>query len=171
MAALNRLFDYLPADIAQLLARVIVGLVFWRSGLTKIDGFGLADNTIFLFEAEYNVPLLPPALAAYMATAAELALPLLLFVGLFSRFAATGLFLMTLVIQLFVYPSAYMTHGLWAVGLLLIMTFGPGRLSLDHVLGWEPGRKGLSPRARRARLSRHDIAKIEWLSRHSLGIK
>ena len=137
MAALNRLFDYLPPEIAQLLARIVVGLVFWRSGLTKIDGFGLAENTVFLFEEEYKVPLLPPEIAAYLATAAELALPLLLWAGLLSRFAATGLFLMTLVIQLFVYPSAYMTHGLWAIGLLLIMTFGPGRLSLDYLLGWE----------------------------------
>lgn len=140
MAALTRLFNLLPADIAQLLARIVVGLVFWRSGLTKIDGFGLSDSAISLFENEYNLPLIPPETAAYMATAAELALPLLLWAGLLSRFAATGLFVMTLVIQLFVYPSAYITHGLWAIGLLLIMTYGPGRLSLDHLLSWDKGR-------------------------------
>ena len=141
MAALTRLFNLLPIEIAQLLARIVVGLVFWRSGLTKIDGFGLADSTISLFENEYNLPLISPELAAYMGTAAELSLPLLLWLGLLSRFAATGLFIMTLVIQLFVYPSAYITHGLWAVGLLLIMTYGPGRLSLDHLLGWDKGRE------------------------------
>ncbi len=140
MTALNRLFDKLPADIAQLLARLLAGLVFFRSGLAKIDGFAVKDTTFLLFEDQFALPLIPPEAAAYMATAAEFTLPLLLWVGLFSRIAATGLLIMTLVIQVFVYPGSYETHGLWAVALLLVMTFGPGRLSLDYLLGWDRGR-------------------------------
>lgn len=140
-----RLFDWIPDSIIALLARFIVGLVFWNSGLTKIKGFGdgaslldaisLKESTFFLFRDEYKLPLIPPDIAAYMGTAAELTMPLLLWVGLGSRLAATVLFLMTLSIEIFVYPDAYITHGLWAIGLLYIMKHGPGIFSLDHVLG------------------------------------
>jgi len=140
MKAVNRLFEYIPAWIVQLLARVVVGLVFFKSGLTKIDGFSIAPSTFVLFENEYQVPLIPPDIAAYMATAAELTMPLLLWVGLFSRLAATPLLIMTIVIEIFVYPLAYETHGLWATALLLIMIWGPGKVSLDYLLGFEPPR-------------------------------
>jgi len=137
MAALFRLYDYLPADVVQLLARVLMGWIFFRSGLGNIDGFGLNETAFLLFQNEFNLPLIPPDVAAYMATAGELFLPPLLWMGLFARFAATGLFIMTMVIEIFVYPAAYETHGLWSIGLLLIMTFGPGRLSLDYLFGWD----------------------------------
>jgi len=140
MKAINRLFEYIPAWIVQLLARVIVGIVFFKSGLTKIDGFSIAPSTFVLFENEYQVPLIPPDIAAYMATAAELTMPLLLWAGLFSRLAATPLLIMTIVIETFVYPLAYETHGLWATALLLIMIWGPGKVSLDYLLGFEPPR-------------------------------
>jgi putative oxidoreductase len=140
MKAVNRLFEYISAWIVQLLARVVVGLVFFKSGLTKIDGFSIAPSTFVLFENEYQVPLIPPDIAAYMATAAELTMPLLLWVGLFSRLAATPLLIMTIVIEIFVYPLAYETHGLWATALLLIMIWGPGKVSLDYLLGFEPPR-------------------------------
>lgn len=128
------LYDRIPLLAIALLARIIIGLVFFRSGLTKIDGFALRDATFFLFESEYHVPLLPPVLTAYMATAAELTMPILLWLGLGARFAATALLGMTLVIQTFVYPDAYMTHGLWAIALLLIMKYGAGPLSLDYLI-------------------------------------
>ena len=129
-----RILESLPYAIIALLARVVIGLVFSKSGLTKIDGFALKDATFFLFAEEYKVPLIPPVMAAYMATAAELTLPWLLWLGIGARIAALGLFGMTAVIQIFVYPDAYMTHGLWAIALLMIVKFGPGALSIDHVI-------------------------------------
>lgn len=142
--ALN-LYDRIPLLVIALLARVIIGLVFFRSGLTKIDGFALRDATFFLFESEYRVPLLPPVLAAYMATTAELTMPILIWLGLGTRFAATALLGMTLVIQTFVYPDAYMTHGLWAIALLFLMKYGAGSISLDHLVKRHLG--GASPQS------------------------
>jgi len=120
--------------IAQLLARLVIAWVFWSSGRTKVDGFALKDSTFFLFEHEYQVPLLAPELAAYMATFAEHLFPVLLILGLATRFSALALLGMTLVIQLFVYPEAWVTHGLWAVALLLLMARGAGVLSLDALI-------------------------------------
>lgn len=120
--------------IAQLLARLVIAWVFWRSGRTKVEGFALKDSTFFLFEHEYQVPLLSPELAAYMATFAEHLFPVLLILGLATRFSALALLGMTLVIQLFVYPEAWVTHGLWAVALLLLMARGAGVLSLDALI-------------------------------------
>lgn len=134
MNKLISLMGQIPQSLISLLARVIVGLVFFKSGLTKIDGFQITDAAIFLFAEEYKLPLLSPWLAAHMAAIAELTLPLLLFAGLGARFAALALLGMTLVIQIFVYPSAYITHGLWAVALLTIIKYGAGLLSLDHLL-------------------------------------
>lgn len=128
------IFESVPYALIALLARVVIGLVFFKSGLTKIDGFALKDATFYLFAEEYKVPFIPPVLAAYMATAAELTMPWLLWFGLGARFAALALLGMTAVIQIFVYPDAYMTHGLWAVALLMIIKYGAGALSVDHVI-------------------------------------
>ncbi len=132
--ALIRMLERIPLALILLLARVAIGLTFYMSGLTKIDGLALKPATFFLFEEEYKVPFLPPVMAAYLATAAELTLPWFLWLGLGARLAALALLGMTAVIQTFVYPGAYATHGLWAVALLLIIRFGPGALSIDHVL-------------------------------------
>lgn len=128
------LMEAVPYSLIALLARIIIGLVFFKSGLTKIDGFALKDATFYLFAEEYKVPLVPPVVAAYMATAAELTLPWLIWFGVGARFAALALLGMTAVIQTFVYPDAYMTHGLWAVALLMIVKFGAGALSIDHLI-------------------------------------
>lgn len=133
-SAVLRAYEAIPGDLVALLARAVVGLVFWLSGRTKVDGFALKQATFFLFREEYKVPLLSPELAAYMATAAEHLCPLLLWLGLATRLSATALLVMTLVIQTFVYPNAYVTHGLWAIGLLYLMKHGPGRVSLDHLI-------------------------------------
>ncbi|MCH9764929.1 MAG: DoxX family protein [Alphaproteobacteria bacterium] len=132
---LNGLFERIPYSAVALLARGIIGLVFWNSGRTKVEGFSIRDATFALFENEYKVPLIPSDIAAYMATFAEHAFPILLWVGLASRLSAAALLAMTAVIQIFVYPSAYVTHGLWAVALLIIIIRGPGCISLDHWLG------------------------------------
>lgn len=126
--------ERVPYALIALLARVVIGLVFFKSGLTKIDGFALKDATFYLFAEEYKVPLIPPVLAAYMATSAELTMPWLLWLGFGARFAALALLGMTAVIQTFVYPDAYMTHGLWAVALLMIVKYGAGVLSVDHII-------------------------------------
>lgn len=127
------LFERTPVGLIALIARIAAGTTFFRSGLLKIDGW--SDGvTLALFREEYQLPLLPPEIAAYLATAAELALPPLLFIGLATRFAAAALLGMTLVIQLFVYPNAFDTHGVWAVAFLFLMKHGAGPLSLDRLL-------------------------------------
>lgn len=128
------LLNRIPQSAISLLARVVIGLVFFKSGLTKLDGFGLSDSAIFLFQEEYKVPLLNPWLAAHLAAFAELTMPILLFTGFAARFAAAALLGMTLVIEIFVYPEAYVLHGLWAVALLTIMAHGAGAVSIDHLL-------------------------------------
>jgi putative oxidoreductase len=130
----NELFETIPSDYIAYIARISVGTVFFRSGMLKVAGWS-DGNTLALFQNEYQLPLLPPELAAYLATAAELSLPLFLFAGLLTRYAAAALLGMTLVIEILVYPNAFDTHGVWAVSLLYLMKHGAGKLSLDHVLG------------------------------------
>jgi putative oxidoreductase len=131
------LFEHIQHSLIALLARLAIGVVFWKSGRTKVDGwdvFSVTENTKFLFVEEYKVPFLPPETAALLAQLAEHALPILLFVGLATRFSALGLLAMTAVIQIFVYPLAYPLHGTWAAVLLYLMKYGPGTFSLDHIL-------------------------------------
>jgi putative oxidoreductase len=92
-----------------------------------------------LFRDEYQLPLLAPELGATLAALGEHALPLLILLGLGTRFAALGLLVMTAVIQLLVYPGAWPTHGVWAAVLLWLMALGPGAVSLDH---WLARRRG-----------------------------
>lgn len=136
--------ETIPHSLVGLLARLVMAVTFLNSWLTKVDLTALAVKpaTFFLFANEYKLPVIPSDLAAYLTVVAELVLPTLLVLGLFTRFAALGMLVMTLVIQIFVYPNAYMMHGLWAVALLLIMKYGPGKLSLDHLL-WRDGGKAL----------------------------
>ena len=131
----RRLAERIPYSLVALVARFAVASVFWRSGQTKVDGFfQIKDNTFYLFREEYKVPLLPPDIAAYMATTAEHVFPVLLIFGLASRLSALGLMAMTLVIQLFVYPDGWPDHILWFALLLLILARGPGAISLDHLV-------------------------------------
>lgn len=131
---INALVARFPADAVQLALRVFPAMVFWQSGRTKVEGFTIKDSTWFLFEHEFALPLIPSDLAAVMATVAEHALPVLMILGLLTRLSALGLLGMTAVIQIFVYPSAWVTHGLWACALLAVAAYGPGRWSLDHAL-------------------------------------
>lgn len=133
----------LPADLVALVSRLAVATVFWKSAQTKINGwtfldqqwkfFNLNDSTFTLFEYEYAIPLLPPEIAAYMASAAEFFLSLAVAFGLFTRLSALGLLGMTAVIQIFVYPDAWPTHIVWIVGMLYLIKYGPGRFSIDHI--------------------------------------
>jgi len=138
----------IPHTLLAFLARFSIAAVFWKSGETKIQGFAvdivngeftlgwprLSDSAVGLFRDEYNLPLIPPEIAATMAATAEHFFPILLLFGLATRLSALALLGMTLTIQLFVYPDAYPTHGTWAAVLLLLMVHGPGKLSLDHLI-------------------------------------
>ena len=126
---------FLPPWLLLLVARLGVANVFWMSGRTKVEGLlTLKPSTLYLFEYEYKVPLLPSDFAAYAATYAEHLLPILLVLGLFTRFSALGLIAMTLVIQLFVLPDGWPTHLLWMAPLLVIVRYGAGAISLDKLL-------------------------------------
>lgn len=141
-------FERASNTFIALVARLSIAAVFWTSGQTKVQGFvvnvitgevhlgwpRLSDSAVALFRDEYKLPIVPPELAAPMAATAEHLLPLLLLIGLGTRFSALALLGMTMVIEVFVYPDAYPTHGTWAAVLLYLMAGGPGRLSLDHWL-------------------------------------
>lgn len=134
----RRLFDLLgtiPHSLIALVARLSIAAVFWQSGQTKVDGFMLNDTAVYLFENEYKLPLVDPTLAAYGAAISEHLFPILLVLGLGSRFAALALLGMTAVIEIFVYPDAWPTHGTWAACLLVVISRGPGVVSLDHLIG------------------------------------
>jgi putative oxidoreductase len=123
--------EAVPGSALQLLTRLGVAAVFFKSGLVKIQSW---PQTLALFAEEYRVPLIPAELAAPMATFFELACPVALVLGLASRLATLPLIGMTLVIQLFVFPSSWAEHLTWAALLLSILVRGPGILSLDHLV-------------------------------------
>lgn len=125
----------IPDWLQLLAARIAVASIFLLSGRTKVEGFfTMKQATYDLFAYEYALPLVAPELAAKAATVAEHVLPMLLIAGLCSRLSAAGLLVMTLVIQLFVYPAAWPTHLSWAALLLPIIARGAGSASLDHLL-------------------------------------
>jgi len=137
IARLNAVGDRIGWAIPALALRVFPAAVFFASGRTKVEGLTIKPATYFLFEHEYALPLIPPHLAAVGAVLAEHLLPVLLVLGLMTRAAALGLLAMTITIQVFVYPGAWATHGLWAACLLALVARGPGALALDAVLGLE----------------------------------
>jgi putative oxidoreductase len=144
--------DRIPASLVALLARVGIGATFWLSGQTKVEGLVLdpvglhaelgwphvSEGALELFRSEYALPLLPPELAANLAAFSEHLFPLMLVLGLGTRFAALALLGMTAVIEVFVYPDAWPTHAGWAACLLYLVARGPGAVSLDRLLA---GRK------------------------------
>jgi putative oxidoreductase len=120
--------------VAQLVARVYVGSVFFRSGLTKLRDW---ETTLALFQDEYHVPLLSPSVAAFMGTGGEIGLPVLLVLGLFGRFAAAGLSVMNVVavLSLSEIPEAALQgHVFWGSLLAMLVLWGPGAISLDRWL-------------------------------------
>ena len=118
----------------SLLFRLWVAKVFFMSGLTKIANW---DSTLFLFQNEYEVPLLPPGLAAHLGTANELALPVFLALGLATRPAALMLFVFN-IIAVVSYPAlwetGYQDHVYWGLMLLVPLFYGAGRVSADHLV-------------------------------------
>jgi putative oxidoreductase len=128
--------ERVPYSLLALPLRFAVATVFWNSGMTKLANW---DATLQLFEDEYNVPLLPPDLAAHLAAAIELTTPVLLVLGFLTRPAALVLLGMTTIIEVFVYPQAWPTHIQWAAMLLVLLCRGAGSFSVDHLLGQRLG--------------------------------
>lgn len=121
--------------LLDLVIRLTMAPVFFRSGLQKLHDW---PATVFLFETEYQVPVLPPGLAAVLAAATELTMPVLLVLGLGTRLAALPLFVMAVVIQFVVgaHNPAFDNpqHILWMVLLASLVVRGGGALSLDHLI-------------------------------------
>jgi putative oxidoreductase len=133
--AAERLSKPINDTLLALAARLALAAIFFLSGRTKVDGLlTVNDSAYTLFRDEYKVPLIPPELAAHLATYAEHFLPILLVLGLFTRVSALALLGMTAVIQIFVYPAAWPTHLSWAALMLYLMGRGGGVLSMDYVL-------------------------------------
>jgi putative oxidoreductase len=135
-------------SLTQLVLRLALAVPFWRSGINKWDGFlnkwdgflQLNEVAVLLFSSEFKLHLpggpyaFPtPAVVAFAAGSAEILLPILLLLGLGTRLAALGLLIMTLVVQLTV-PDGWPLHVTWAAMALGIMAWGPGRISLDHLI-------------------------------------
>ena len=127
-------FERIPYSAIAIAARVSPAAIFWQSGQTKVDGWRVTDSAVFLFREEYRLPLIDPFIAAHLATFAEHFFPFLLVLGLATRISALALLVMTLVIQIFVYPGAWPTHGTWIACFLIVIARGPGVVSLDHLI-------------------------------------
>ena len=136
-----------PPLLVQLVLRVALAVPFWRSGLLKWDGFlQLKGTAVFLFSSEFKLHLpggpydFPaPGFVAFAAGSAEIVFPILLVIGLATRFAALGLLVMTLVVQLTV-PDGWPIHLTWAAMALAILAGGAGGLSLDRVIARQFGK-------------------------------
>lgn len=138
----------IPHSLIAFVARFSIAAVFWKSGQTKIEGlaidfvngdfqFGwphLADSAVSLFKDEYKLPFFSPELTAPMAAFAEHIFPIMILLGIGTRFSALALLGMTLTIQFLVYPGAYPTHGTWAAVLLYLIAQGPGRFAIDDLI-------------------------------------
>jgi putative oxidoreductase len=136
------IFGKIPMSLTMLALRFALGAPFWFSGLTKWDGFltlSFGAKTLFAEEFKLHIfgaeiPYPAPELMATLSGVAEVCLPVFLILGLGARYAALGLLTMTAIIQLTV-PDAWANFHLpWAAMALAIMTFGPGKIALDHVL-------------------------------------
>jgi putative oxidoreductase len=103
--------------------------IFWLSGLTKLASW---DKTLWLFSNEYKVPIIPPDLAAILSMSAELSCPILLTIGLGTRFASMALLIMSLVIQ-FTYDPIE-EHYYWMMLFSVLIAYGGDKLSADHYI-------------------------------------
>lgn len=125
----------LPVDALSVVVRIAIAAVFFLSGRTKVEGLlTITDSTYYLFAEEYRVPLIPSDIAAHLATWAEHLFPILIVLGLATRLSALALLVMTIVIEVFVYPLGWPTHLLWAALLLYLVRFGAGAFSVDRLL-------------------------------------
>ncbi len=126
-----RLLGRFPLSLLQLVFRLSVASLFFKSGYSKTLSW---DTTILLFANEYRVPVLSPELAATLSASFELGCSALIALGLLTRLATLPLLGMVFVIQTFVYPENWVEHLTWAAMLFFLLTRGPGAISLDHLL-------------------------------------
>ncbi len=148
-SGLFKFLEYYLGSLFLLFARVYVGFEFFQSGYSKITNW---DSTLYLFENEYSVPFINWQLAAYLGTAAEIVLPILLIIGLATRLMATGLFVFN-IIAVISYPILIekgfvlfqpvlvdgrlygaIDHQIWGILLLTIVLFGAGKIALDTLI-------------------------------------
>jgi putative oxidoreductase len=128
-------------SLVQLVMRVALAVPFWKSGILKWTGFlKLSDTAVTLFTDEFmlHLPGGPyhypaPAMMAFLSGGGEITFPVLLVLGLGTRFAALGLLFMTFIVELTV-PDGWPIHLTWAAMALGIMAWGPGRISMDHLV-------------------------------------
>jgi len=120
-----------PYAVLALLLRFAVAWIFWSSAQVKLLNW---DRAVEQFADEFKVPLLPPDVAAALTLAIEIACPVLLVLGLFTRLAVLVLLGMTLVIEIFVYPEAWPTHLQWTAMMMVLLCRGAGAVSADHFL-------------------------------------
>ncbi|ESQ79754.1 hypothetical protein AEYBE204_07880 [Asticcacaulis sp. YBE204] len=126
----------IPDDFILLTSRIAAASIFFLSGRSKVDGvLHITDGTYALFRDDYRLPLIPPDIAAHLATYAEHVFSIMLVLGLFTRFSALVFLGITAVIEIFVYPDAWPTHLSWAALLLLLIARGGGYWSLDRKFG------------------------------------
>src|SRR5206468_3703320 len=159
-----------PLSIIQLGMRIGVGMVFFKAGLLKYQSFEFA---VKLFEDEYKVPFLAPAIAARMAMINELTTSTLLFLGLATRLTTIPLLGMISVIQISVYPNAWPDHLLWGSILVFLLTRGPGSLSIDYLIDrYFIKRKYLRARLEsvRAWLARFPFSVVQLAMRLGVGL-
>lgn len=139
-------------SLVLLFVRVVFAGIFWRSGETKVvagSWFRVTEETYDLFANDFSGVPLQPHLAANVANAAEHIFPLLLVLGLGTRFSAAALLGMTLVIQIFVFPDAWWpTHSLWVALALVLITRGAGIFSLDAAIAHHLSARSLPQGAR-----------------------
>jgi putative oxidoreductase len=128
-------------SLVQLIMRFALAVPFWRSGILKWDGFlQLSDTAVSLFTDEFMLhlpggpyPFPAPTLMAFLSGSGEIIFPILLVLGLATRFAALGLLCMTVIVELTV-PDGWPVHITWAAMALGIMAWGPGRFSIDYLV-------------------------------------
>ena len=139
--AVKALQQYIE-PLVLLAARLWVANVFWKSGYLKVTTW---DSTLYLFEEEYQVPLIPWELAAYLATGAELILPIFFVLGLLTRPVAVGLFMVNMVAVIsypILWKGGFYDHQLWGALILMNIMWGAGKLSVDQLLTRRNGRLG-----------------------------
>jgi putative oxidoreductase len=123
--------EAIPYSVLAVPLRLGVAWIFWNSAQVKLINW---ERAVLQFREEFRVPLLPPELAASMTLVIELACPILLVLGLFTRFAVVVLLGMTAVIQIFVFPEAWPTHLQWFAMMFVLLCRGAGTFSADHLL-------------------------------------
>jgi putative oxidoreductase len=135
-ALADRLDRAVGHDLLALAGRFSIAAIFFQSGRTKVEGFlTITESTYELFRSEYRLPLVTPEIGAHIAASVETFVPVLLVLGLATRFSAFVLLGMTTIIEIFVYPDAWPTHLSWAAILLYLIGRGAGRVSVDRALG------------------------------------